>query len=68
MIFIKGEVPSIIDAYKFPFIVWGKCFMHGAYKDNLRGQKGAIMLIGTKSRHNHCLILCFLRQTNFKRI
>ncbi len=37
MILTKSEIPPIVDAHEFSFIVWGQFFMCGTYKNNLRG-------------------------------
>jgi hypothetical protein len=37
MILITSEIPSIVDAHEFSFIIWGQFFMCGTCKDNLKG-------------------------------
>jgi hypothetical protein len=41
-ILTQGEIPSIIDAHGFTFIIWWQCFVYHTYKYDLKGEEQPI--------------------------
>jgi len=42
MILTKGEIPSIVDAHGFTFIIWWQCSICHTYKYDLQGEEQPI--------------------------